>query len=326
MGWWAGDYEGLQLIVCPTGAEADQVVAQSAESSIHIFSGTHWVPAIVSGLESVRHHQRRYGLLREPRASEGLLGAVRLVHSWLTERQFRRGADFVLAIGANGPSWFKRAGYRTERIFPFAYFVDAPRLSIDDARTTETVGYIGRLEPEKGFDAFLGAAHARVGGQHFLVAGVGTMKEQAKRAAEAGHIEYLGAIPISHVGEFYSRCDIVCAPSRTTNDGWCVAVSEALMSGCFVITTEATGASVCVKQDTGLGTVLRHPSAQKLAAAISTLSGRNISPEMSKWRSSWARSRLTAEAGAAYLYAILSSVYYRGMVPAPYWQAPPGTF
>jgi hypothetical protein len=66
-------------------------------------------------------HGRPFGVMSGPRLSEGLKGWTRFAQ--LTEGAMRRNADFIFVIGRNGPSWFRAVGYRSDRIFPFAYFL-----------------------------------------------------------------------------------------------------------------------------------------------------------------------------------------------------------
>jgi glycosyltransferase involved in cell wall biosynthesis len=96
------------------------------------------------------------------------------------------------------------------------------------------VGFVGRLEPEKGPDLFLRAAeyvHARRPDVHFVVAGEGSMREQLGEMCAPmrldQHVHFVGWW--AHTAEMYAGVDIVAHTSRS--DGTSLVLLEAMACG-----------------------------------------------------------------------------------------------
>lgn len=322
-GWSRGDIDDLDIRIAPSAAEINALVSGSSPDAIHIFSGVHWSPVLQAGLEAVQATRRRFGLMREPRASEGIRGLGRLLHSWLTEGAYRARADFVLAIGRNGPPWFRWAGYPRRRIFPFAYFLPMPGvLPQGPSRDAPPlVVYLGRLDAEKGVQLWLDALPLTKVPARFAIAGAGALAPivEARSRGPGPTIEVLGPIPMAEAAELLATADVVCAPSISTNDGWCAVVSEALMAGAAVVTTKKVGASICVDQDSRLGRVVDVNAAHVASAIDDVLQGELLTRPVRAWRKAWADQRLTAEAGAATLLKILDHLYQGKVRPEPFY-------
>lgn len=324
-GWSRGDLNDLNVLISPSSHEIDALVARADPNAIHIFSGVHWSAVIAAGLKAVLKARRRFGVMSEPRANEGLKGVARLAHSWLTEGAYRQHADFILAIGRNGPPWFERTGYGRARIFPFAYFLPPPSpiasSSPELPKDVLQILYLGRLEAEKGVHLVLEARNVCATPAQFCIAGGGALRDLAEsEAVKPGPpLRVLGPVPMAQTSQLLAAADIVCAPSISTNDGWCAVVSEALMAGAAVITTPKVGASICLEQDERLGMIV-DTNGLAIAHAIGHLveSGA-LTPASRAWRRAWAMQRLTAEAGARALLNILIHVYSGAARPAPFY-------
>lgn len=74
-----------------------------------------------------------------------------------------------------------------------------------------TVGLAGTLEPYNGVREFLDAAEALAGaGMRFRIAGHGSLAaEVTRRAAACEAIDYVGALELRRMGEFYGSCDLL---------------------------------------------------------------------------------------------------------------------
>lgn len=320
-GWRLPSTEDLRVVQAPTLDQVDDIVTKSPPASIHLFSGVHWMAMFKAGLEAAIRSGRTFGLMSEPRASELPGGLARLAHSWMTEGAYRRHADFVLAIGRNGPPWFRAAGYPANRVFPFAYFVPLSDENGALPRSSKlpTIAYLGRLDQTKGLGFMLEAAKAFDGRAHFVIAGDGAMRADVEVAHAAGTVSYLGPIPMTETGEFLKSADIVCAPSTSTDDGWCAVVSEALLSGAAVLTTPKVGASICIQQDARLGIVVAPTPTAVIRALDKQISAIDDIRRHRAWRKEWSEQRLTPEAGAAYMVSILDHITIKTASPSPFF-------
>jgi glycosyltransferase involved in cell wall biosynthesis len=320
---WAVDYSTMSnLTIGPTKEQVWKVIRSSHPLSIHLFSGIHWVPCLAEGIAAAVAFGRRFGIMSEPRASEGLKGMARVVHSLASEAHVRRNAGFILAIGRHGPSWFQTVQYDPKKIFPFAYFVPAFSTVDEFEERTETrITFLGRINRNKGIHLFMNALpHVR----HPVVikiAGSGPDMALIQKVNDqlAYRLEYLGPIPMSAVPDLLQRTDILVLPSITTDDGWGVVVSEALLAGAAVVASDRAGASICL-DDPVRGKVVTELSGKAVAAAINlVIESKVLSRSFREERAEWARARLTGEAGASYLVSILSHVYAGGERPPPFF-------
>ncbi|MEO6357799.1 MAG: glycosyltransferase family 4 protein [Ferruginibacter sp.] len=112
------------------------------------------------------------------------------------------------------------------------------RNSIGVSPTTPLVGFIGRLEYEKGPDLFMSAAayiHERDANVHFVVVGAGSMNNELKASCLKYRFgEHLHFVDWSiDLPEIYPAFDIIAQTSRS--DGTSLVVLEAMASGTPVI-------------------------------------------------------------------------------------------
>lgn len=118
------------------------------------------------------------------------------------------------------------------------------------------VGFVGRLDHQKGVDLLLSAmSHlaARGEGVNFVVAGEGPQQEIVENFARHGEggsfCKYLGFV--EDIRAIYSAVDIVVMPSRW--EGFGLVAGEAMAAGLPVVATDAPGLrDVVVHDETGL--------------------------------------------------------------------------
>lgn len=325
-GWSLPNLSSFNVILAPSKNRVNEIVASSPPHSIHLFSGIHWVPCIVDGITAAVATGRRFGLMSEPRAFEGIKGWARYAHSWLTEGHVRRHAEFVLAIGRNGPPWFRSVGYRRQRIFPFAYFlptIQVRRGALDPAvdKNVTRVNFLGRIIRHKGIPLLLDALALISNQIKVEIVGVGAEEARVRKIAAGLRVPLIfrGAIPMEMVPDLLEQTDILVLPSTTTNDGWGAVVSEALMAGAAVVATDRVGASICLDND-ARGCTVSQLTGTAVAEAIDWLidNGR-LTPAYRERRTAWANAHLTGRAGAIYLLAILEHLYAGGDQPKPFY-------
>ena len=310
----------VELIVGPQSHAIEALIGADPRQTLHVFSGLRWVPTIVAALHQVRRSAAHCAILSEPRVREGLRGWARWAQSWLTEGWLRRRVDFVLAQGRHGPPWFRSVGYPAEKIFPYAYFVEpldivpievgrAAARSDDRVR----VGYVGRLVRAKGVFELVDAAGRLADAAHLALVGAGDA-EPALRARAPG-VAFRGPLPNVEAVAFMRDVDVLVLPSLTTDDGWGVVVSEALMQGTAVVASTAAGASL-VLDDPLFGRHVPPGSADAIAQAILALrdAGAFASGQRAR-RMQRGRALLSADAGARNLLAIID--WSRGQRPRP---------
>jgi len=323
LGWSVQEADGYENLVSPSNEDIEKLVASDPNGTLHVFSGVRWVPMIVKALARVRKRQARIAIMSEPRVREGWRGELRFLHSSLTEFGLTRRAEFILAIGRNGPPWFESVGYPPERILPFAYFVDPPNGGIhaalpdDEPARRVKLGFLGRLVEMKGvFDIVVAAATLKDACE-LHIAGTGADESRLKvMCAELGlAAKFHGVIPIDSVGSFLGAIDVLVLASTSKDDGWGVVVSEALMCGTAVVATDCVGASLVLDQPLA-GRVVPARSPANIADAILDLrQGAAFGAAVRGERARWARSILGAQHGAAHLLNIIA--WRDGFAPRP---------
>lgn len=328
LGWADDSIHRFATKIAPTAEEIRTVFSHASPRTFHIFSGIRHVPIIVQGLSQALKMGSQFAILSEPRVMEGWLGALRVVQSLMQERKIARDCSLVLAIGANAPRWFSRVGYRSESIIPFAYFVPAPQgeseaVSLElGERDGLRIGYLGRLSREKGVLDLIPAVSRAKSKCSLDIVGFGEMRAPLlKQSLEScKQIRLHNAISMRGVSDFLQQLDILILPSNSTNDGWGVVVSEALMNGTQVIVTSCVGASLAVSQHAIFGRIVDPNSPRAIADAIDALASENdFSPSTRLRRAVLAQQLLSAEAGAGYLSNLLSWVCDGGEKPAEHF-------
>lgn len=324
---WALDADSRALFtVGPTPEQVAALVVDAPPDTVHVFSGIRHNPTNELALRLVLAGGLRFAIMSEPRAFDGVAGVARLAQSLVTEGAIRRQVACVLAIGRNGPPWFRRTAYRSDRIFPFGYFIQAPpSLPSRAFDGCLRVAYLGRLTRAKGIHLFLEAVSrlAKAMPVSVAVAGTGPEAPAVQRAeAEARNpFRFVGPVQMADIPRFLADQDVLVVPS-TTDDGWGVVVSEALMAGAAVVATGRVGASSCLGRPDN-GRLLPAPTAAALTWALADLarSGR-LDAASRAARTEWALAHLTGAAGARQMLAIFGHVFAGAAAPPAF---PPTT-
>jgi len=197
--------------------------------------------------------------------------------SFLPLRHLYRHADAIATYGPHVSAYVRAKGAR-------GAVVEAPQ-SIDDRFWSAPgmprrlapfqVMFAGRLEPEKGLPALLGAWRAT--GFSPPRAALVAIGDGALRGAAvaAGAVCPGGELAREEIRDFYAGSDVVVVPSVITRDflePWGLVVNEAFDQGVPVIATTAVGAAaggLVRHEETGL--VVPAGDAGALAAAIRRL-------------------------------------------------------
>ena len=320
--------QNYRTLITPNLEEIHELISNQHNNTLHIFSGIRWVPTIVAALNAVKTLNAHFAIMSEPRVREGWKGSLRYIHSLLTENWLRQHTAFVLGIGRNGPSWFTSIGYNNDSVFPFAYFVDLPKQPNFPLKLTPTyshviqIGYVGRLIKMKGVFDVISAANALKSKAQLNIVGTGVEEFELKKISTTLKLNtnFLGVLPIHEVGSFMTKMDVLVLASTSTDDGWGVVVSEALMSGTAVIATPCVGASIILDEPL-FGRCVPINSPEKIADAVRQLQASGaFSEDARARRQKLATSILSAESGARTLLKIINWKFGDGPRPEPFYQ------
>jgi glycosyltransferase involved in cell wall biosynthesis len=124
--------------------------------------------------------------------------------------------------------------------------VSLPLTADRPPRSGVSLGFIGRLMPEKGLDLLFRAAVKLIGRWTLTVVGTGPAQEELEALAErlgiAGRVTWRGALPRSAVEEVWPKLDVLVTPSRTTprwTEVTARAAVEAMAHGLAVVGSAA---------------------------------------------------------------------------------------
>jgi glycosyltransferase involved in cell wall biosynthesis len=180
------------------------------------------------------------------------------------------GTDSAAAV------WRAKGFSRPLHIIP-QFGTDPDLFQPPPARTVRpfTIGYVGRLVPEKGIDVLLDAFARLRSDTRLSIIGSGAIRaELAARASTlgiAGRVTWRDAVPSTSMPALYHAIDVLVLPSRTRpnwKEQFGRVLVEAMMSGVPVIGSDS-GAIPDVIGDAGM--IVPEGDAGALAAALTRL-------------------------------------------------------
>lgn len=139
------------------------------------------------------------------------------------------------------------------------------------------------------------------------------MENEIKKLKLEGKIHLLGTKPQTEVPLFMQQADVFILPS--VYDGWGAVVNEALQAGCYVVCSDAAGASDLMRQDERLGKVFHRGDAEQLADSMAWCNTHiQEIRENRDFRKQWADEHISGKAVARYMINCLAkneNIIYR---------------
>ncbi len=324
-GWQPPDLANARLELAPTRRAVHALVNEAAPDSIHVCQGLRSNGVIKAAQKALAERGLRQWVVMETVEDAGWLGVIKRLEYRRLFRQWRAELQGVLATGWRTPEWVVARGMPWERVFPFAYFLPTPALQqhVDSQSWVRfRFLFVGQLIERKRVDLLI-EAMGLLGREDFelIVIGEGPCGPYWRALAEGtlpGRVRWSGLVPMNTVPALMAQADCLVLPSR--HDGWGAVVSEALMAGTPVICSDACGSAGVVRASK-VGGVFASGDRDALARRLrEVLDVRPLTYQARYELAQWARS-LGAEAGAAYLLAVLEFVEGDGDRPMPPWQA-----
>jgi glycosyltransferase involved in cell wall biosynthesis len=193
----------------------------------------------------------------------------------------------ILAISEEVEQVLRDKGYRGKvSLLPHAVNLQGFLPGRNEARRAElglehpVIGYLGRLEEEKGiFDLLRACDKLEADGVefHLLLVGEGTWRERSEAYAREhfppGRVLHLGYAPPESMPEHYQLCDVVAVPSRTTRT-WKEQFGRVLLEAwacALPVVGSDSGNIPLLIEETGGGLVFPEGDPAALARALETL-------------------------------------------------------
>lgn len=331
LGWVPADLGLVEVIVSPNQRAIVKLALHDPENTVHIFSEVRR-SLTRRALPICARTRALIGLLSEAREWRGWRGKLRILHSYVAERRYRRRVDFVLAIGHLGIRWFKICGYPPKKIFPWGYFVEncdyGSADSIENGALSSpiSISFVGQLIARKDVKTMIAAlSRTRSRDWRLQIIGDGPQRQEleifAKTTGVATKVAFKGTRNNDETRRILANSDLLVLPSRF--DGWGAVVNEALMGGVPVVCSDYCGAADLVRAS-GCGEMFRTGSVEDLARVLDKWIARGPLTDARRAEiRSWSKC-IEGGAGARYLIEILEQAESGGERPmAPWFRAEP---
>lgn len=329
MGWQMPDFGNADVIIKPRPQDMHDLIHCETEAKVHIFSGIRGHPMVRNALKQSLNTRATIGVFAEiPNNPYGMAGALRRLLYTAHALRYRRRIDFILAIGDNGVNWYKMCGYPIEKIYPFAYFVEAQALkkriqSTDEKENTcIKIIFIGGLIECKGVDLLLQAAELLPkNGFEIQIIGDGSQRQELLEIRDklklGRRVKFHGSMKNSDAMRCLEISDLLVLPSRY--DGWGAVVSEAIMRGIPALCSDRCGAAA-ILDGVERGEVFTACSVGALAQTLEKWIKKGpLQSDRKEKIKKWAAKSISGEVAANYLHNILLHVEGKALRPKAPW-------
>jgi glycosyltransferase involved in cell wall biosynthesis len=190
------------------------------------------------------------------------------------EKAVYRRADFAFPVTQAVLDVLRAKGYAGRAsVLPLPIDTEALRPHARSVGRPFTVGFVGRLAPEKGVDLLIDALR-ETEDVNAVIVGDGSSKhdlhDRAAAAGVASRVHWRGYVAHDRISDAYADFDVLVVPSRPIQ-GWTEqfgrVVVEALASGVPVIAANS-GELPRLLEETGGGWLFQHDDAASLAGRI----------------------------------------------------------
>lgn len=327
-GWTVPVLHDVNTIIDPTHAAICDLVRGCAGDFVHIITGfSRGCRVGYLALEELRRSKPAgclVGIQAEPGDGRDLKGRLRWCRWHYDTWRYAKTVDFILAIGASGPPWFRSLGIDARRIHPFCYFLEHSQpaaASVRESGQALQLVFSGQLIKRRGVDVLFAALAAlsdeswtlqvvEDGPERTLLESLATSFGIRDRISFRGVMKRLDALSV------IATADLLILPSRW--DGWGAVVSEALMCGVPVICTDTCGASILL-HDPVVGSVVPEGDSSALADVLrERMRHGPLSQEERKHIEDWSAC-ISGPSAAEYLLNIISSIDTATAPPEAPW-------
>lgn len=325
MGWELPSYPGIekcQVFVAPEISVIKQLMENESKDSWHLFSGIRADAFVFKCLKVSMEYDVKRGIITErPNTYDFKHGISNAKPYWmhrlrfmLQDRGYAKHIHVVFAMGQEAVRYYESLCMKW-RVFPFCYCTQPatggakPHL----ADRLPQYLYCGSLSAWKDPVAIArGLSRLKLSSKEKVrMIGDGPLRAKLEEYVSKNHladkIQLLGTKPQTEVPIYMQQSDIFILPSLY--DGWGAVVNEALQAGCYVICSDAAGASDLIKMEKRLGIVFKHADICQLANCISWCNEHIDDVRTDRdFRVRWADEHISGRAVAHYMVDCLSEL------------------
>jgi len=328
MGWHCPDFGKAELIIAPSPSVVDQLLHSEEKNTVHIFSGIRAYPFVRQVFRRACKTDAYISFIAEIPRYHGIKGILRKVVYTASAYRYRRRIDCIFAIGRKAPDWFNSCGYPAIKIYPFAYFIETPKMLKDEKlmerhRECCHIVFIGSLVRGKGVDLLLKSLAMLPEGVSWELTIVGdgleriALERLRNTLGLSDFVSFSGSLPNVQAMELLAHVDLLVLPSRY--DGWGAVVSESLMLGVPVVCSDDCGASVLL-DGANRGSVFVSNSQHHLFEVLyKWISKGPLTDKMRESIKNWANNHISGAVAAKHLIEIFNHVCGDGDMPLTPW-------
>lgn len=242
--WEIPIIEGVEIVITPTSVQIEQFLSMEA---VQVFSGIDAYPMVYAAFQRAVKKKCWIAVLAEPYRWQGITGWLRkLKYRWLAFR-YDKSIYALFATGNTGVRCFLQAGFSSNKVMHWGYFVDAlnsfPLTSLEE-KGKPRILFVGQLIPRKGCVYMIDASINLLDQiDRFTIIGRGDLEDEIKSIVK-NYPQFIlvDGLKNEDVQQQMRAHDILVLPSLF--DGWGAVVNEALMNGMRVVASENCGSSV----------------------------------------------------------------------------------
>lgn len=307
-GWQVPDYTFMELYICPNEKTINSLFENS--ESIHVFSGLGAYKYVNKGFKKAIREKSKIGIFSEPVEINGFKGAIKLIKGNFQRMLYGKKIDFICATGKLGVQTYLNFGYKSKKIFDWAYFIDPLNLKVRDRENT--LVFVGQLVERKRIIDLLNLLILEdfFGFDSFKIVGKGKCKNKIEKILKINNISskvsVLGRLSQKETYDTISKSKLLIIPSK--HDGWGVVVNEALLCGTPVIASSNVGSSVLL-DGKNRGEVFESNNWDDLKKVLNKWSNKKLILEDNSNIKNWAESKISPKVASSYFKDILDYVY-----------------
>ena len=324
MGWSAAkddiERQGVRVMLHPSDDEICAVLKHRPEDSFHLFGGISGGGNFVfHALQLSMQYALHRVLVAERPNGYWFKWGLRIpkpawmhrIKFWLKDYRYARHMESVFAMGSEAVEYYRSLGMGWT-VHPFAYCT-AVRPAAVQCPSDDVLHYIfcGSLIPCKDPLRILEALSVVDNRGQCDVSFVGdgmmrtALEQKTRQNGLDGQVRFLGIKPQQEVPTYMQQADVLILPS--IYDGWGAVVNEALQSGCFVICSDAAGASDLIRRDRRLGMVFHRGDGRQLADCMSWCNGHIAGIRADRqFRRQWSEEHISGSVIAGYMVDCLT--------------------
>lgn len=273
MGW---DNGGIYQDYILSPENLHSIINKYSHGFIHIFGGTRASPLLRKAYKSLLKKKVLVYVQTEAPNYFGLVGKLKLVRGIYENFTEYKQLEGIFAIGSLGLHYYKLIGYPSNKTFPFGYFMENKEINLNktsDSSPIFKIIFIGRLIKTKGVLVLLKSIKRISFNYSLTIIGNGPEEKSIKDFVVKNNylkdkVIFYDFMNNEDVLIHLKQSDLLVLPS-INKDGWGAVVSESLMQGTPVITTNKCGSSILLNKNY-LGSVVKANSIKSLQLAIET--------------------------------------------------------